>query len=408
MSYDAIVYAKDRLTPGELKDRINRIFEDLAPLFDRIEDSLVNQYKKEYPNFNEALLRVGLSLQIYFELPLELTLSDFDWEQKRLNSVGSMIPDVPTFHLQFGINEGSWIKLLRNELREFLIEKRKKLNNVEEDLLISHQHSTDSAAVHVVEQLVMEKNYIAPILAYWKDTHQSSTYVDAAYVLLAALHQKKIEEAIDIYKKGLALFERTVNLFEEIFEPHQKSSWVERGIKQVSQWKELLKENPENLEIVSQIVIAAIPRPRLQALFSLIQGKISSEEIEQQVKQTTGIGDSLLLEFKGLYNLDLPPREWQEEIMKNIKSRIEGLRKKVDPEEYAKNIFHVLLLAPDNIDEKVRKEELEAFVYGIGIIKRDSEDSFDFQIRLMEYLEQYASTIVDKYWMPSRRLKRTS
>ena len=406
LSYDAIVYAKDRLTPKELGDRINRIFEDLAPLFDRIDSTLVNQYKKEYPDFNEALIRVGLSLQIYYELPLELTLSDFEWEQKRLNKVGSMIPDVPTFHLQFGINEGSWIKLLRHELREFLIEKRSKLNNVEEDVLISHQHSTDSAAVHVVEQLVLEKNYIAPVISYWKSTHQSSTFLDAAYVLLAALHQKKIEEAVEIYQKGLALFEKIVDLFEEIFEPYQKSSWVERGINQVKKWKELLEKEPESVEIVSQAIIAAIPRPRLQALFSLVQGKISSEDIQKQVKQTAGIGDSLLLEFKGLYNLNLPPREWQEEIMKNIKSRIESLRKRVDPEEYSTNIFKALLLAPETLDEKTINDEIEAFVYGLGVIKRDSEDNFDFQVRLMEYLEQYASSIIEKYWLPSRRVKK--
>ncbi len=400
LSYDAIAYAQDRFTSQNLKERLDKVFQDLAPLFDRIDQDEVQRLMEASQIRNESIVRVSLALQIYYGLPIELTLGDLEFEQKRRTIAGVTIPDIPTFHLQFAITEGSWVKLLRGELREFIIDKRTKLNKVEKDLFIAKEFSSDSAAVHVVEQKILEQNYISPLLKYWRENHPSSSYEDAALAILASLHKRKIEEIGPIFQAARQYFYHILSKFEQLFERPQHSSWVERSIAQIRRWRELIDESPESLEITSQVVIAGIPRTGMNLLLALQKGGKEAEEV-RNVAAKANVDTSLLFEIKALYELDMPPRQWREEVDNALKTRIEALRHTSNPAEEAKNLVFALLNASGKVPEEKVYQEIDEFEYGIEILKRDIQEKYDFIIALTHFLEQFIESVLDRYWFRS-------
>lgn len=210
----------------KLISQYKSIFDELTAIFDRFDVSGVDELPDNFIDIDINIKIVTKIITSYWNLPLDLVFSDFETELNRKNKNQMPIPDVPTYQIRFALEEGSWIILLRNEFPKMLRPHLSRLITLEDTIFKTGKAIDDDCAYYLIELDIISRNWIKPLVQYWKNEHDFSKNTDLAIRVISAIFNTQDERGNELFAGSRRLMQSKMGVLERVHQIRTSSNWA--------------------------------------------------------------------------------------------------------------------------------------------------------------------------------------
>ena len=145
----------------KLENQYQSIFDELTAIFDRYTDTENKDFELRYSEMDLNVRKVSKIISEYWNIPIDLVVSDFNEEIIRKKENQMEIPDVPTYQIRFALEEGSWIVLLRVNLFKLIKSNFSRLLSLEEIIFKTGKGIDDDCAYYLIEIDQISRHWIS-------------------------------------------------------------------------------------------------------------------------------------------------------------------------------------------------------------------------------------------------------
>ncbi|OLS24120.1 MAG: hypothetical protein HeimC2_23940 [Candidatus Heimdallarchaeota archaeon LC_2] len=292
----------------KLENQYQSIFDELTAIFDRYTETETTDFELRYSEMDINVRKVSKILSEYWNIPIDLVVSDFNEEIIRKKENQMEIPDVPTYQIRFALEEGSWIVLLRVNLFKLLKSHFSRLLTLEEIIFKTGKGIDDDCAYYLIEIDQISRHWISTYGKYWVSEHEFSKDIDSTIRCISAIYSVHIDRGKDIYSGSIRLMASKMSVLSRVNGIETNSNWALKAKSVFEDLKNQLNKEKYSREVLNLFVALSILQKEIIQIESIKTEETHKEETLQY----------LISEKIGWYGLDLSDEESVEYFSDNL------------------------------------------------------------------------------------------
>ncbi len=305
MSFDPD--SNDRLEL-KLENQYKSIFDELTAIFDRYTDIESKDFQLRYSELDPNVRKVSKIISEYWNIPIDLVVSDFNDEINRKKENQMEIPDVPTYQIRFALEEGSWIVLLRVNLPKLLKTHFSRLMTLEDIIFKTGKGVDDDCAYYLIEINQLSKQWISIFGKLWVAEHDFSKDINYTLRCISSVYSVHADRGRDIYAGSIRLMQSKMPVLSRVSKIETNSNWALNAKSVFEDLTKQLEEGEYSRDILNLFIALSV----LQREIISIETIKSDESINEETLQYS------ISEKIGWNELDISDEESVEDFSDNL------------------------------------------------------------------------------------------
>ena len=246
---------------AKLTSIISSLNTSVTNLWDKTTEGQVQEIKDTLFIEVEEYAHIIALLTNHYDIDYDLAWEDLSIEIDRIEQSDTSIPPIPTFRIQFVIDEAKWIAFFRYEIIQAHQYIMLKLAEIEEGLW-NARSSEDTAILYMIEHTYIKDNLILPMMKKWLRDHKNTDEIEFSEKFAASINKTSISDGSKIVNEALIYYREKILLVKSILEKIQKSNWAEKAKFELERVMPMLESSVSELptELLAQLLVEIIPR----------------------------------------------------------------------------------------------------------------------------------------------------
>ncbi|MCG3218784.1 MAG: hypothetical protein KAR35_07240, partial [Candidatus Heimdallarchaeota archaeon] len=173
---------------AKLTSIISSLNTSVTNLWDKTTEGQVQEIKDTLFIEVEEYAHIIALLTNHYDIDYDLAWEDLSIEIDRIEQSDTSIPPIPTFRIQFVIDEAKWIAFFRYEIIQAHQYIMLKLAEIEEGLW-NARSSEDTAILYMIEHTYIKDNLILPMMKKWLRDHKNTDEIEFSEKFAASINK---------------------------------------------------------------------------------------------------------------------------------------------------------------------------------------------------------------------------
>lgn len=265
----------------KLENQYKSIFDELTAIFDRYSDIESTDFQLRYSELDANVRKVSKIISEYWNIPIDLVVSDFNDEINRKKQNQMEIPDVPTYQIRFALEEGSWIVLLRVTLPKLMKSHFSRLMTLEDIIFETGKGVDDDCAYYLIEINQISKQWISTFGKLWVAEHDFSKDINYTIRCISSVYSVHADRGADIYAGSIRLMQSKMPTLSRVVQIETNSNWALNAKSLFEDLNIQLDEAKYSREILNLFIALSVLQREINQLETIQSADPQSEETLQ-------------------------------------------------------------------------------------------------------------------------------